>query len=69
MNKGTLYLVGLHIGNIDDVSKRTLNYIQKAKNLVIEREVSGSLDLPAISLRRTSGFICALFRITIGGPE
>lgn len=38
MNKGTLYLVGLHIGNINDISPRSFDYIKKAKNIVIERE-------------------------------
>lgn len=38
MKKGNLYLVGLHIGNLDDVSPRSFNYIKNAKNIVIERE-------------------------------
>lgn len=38
MNTGTLYLVGLHVGNLQDVSHRTLHYLQTAKNVVVERE-------------------------------
>lgn len=38
MNKGKLYLVGLPIGNWDDLSLRVKDYIANAKNLVIERE-------------------------------
>ncbi len=38
MSKGKLYLVGLPIGNWDDVSKRALDYIKNAKYLIIERE-------------------------------
>jgi 16S rRNA (cytidine1402-2'-O)-methyltransferase len=38
MNKGKLYLVGLPIGNWDDLSDRVKNYVSNAKNLVIERQ-------------------------------
>lgn len=38
MEKGKLYLVGLHIGNKDDISFRTIQYLKQAKNIVIERE-------------------------------
>jgi 16S rRNA (cytidine1402-2'-O)-methyltransferase len=38
MKKGKLYLVGLPIGNWDDLSDRVRKYVSTAKNLVIERE-------------------------------
>lgn len=48
MNKGKLYLVGLHIGNIEDVSNRTLRYIKESKNLVIEREEAFERSWPSL---------------------
>lgn len=48
MNKGKLYLVGLHIGNVEDVSSRTLRYIKESKNLVIEREEAFEQNWPSL---------------------
>lgn len=51
MKKGNLYLVGLHIGNVEDVSNRTLRYIEEAKNIVIEREEAFRKNWPAMLLK------------------
>ena len=50
MNKGKLYLVGLPVGNWEDMPPRALKYIKNAKNIVIEREEAFEKIWPALGL-------------------
>lgn len=52
MNKGKLYLVGLPIGNWEDMSVRAYKYIKNAKNIVIEREEAFASIWPALGMER-----------------
>lgn len=60
MQKGKLYLVGLHIGNPDDMSFRINKYIKEAKNLVIEREEAFERVLPNLFKEKTNSNIISI---------
>ena len=36
---GTIYFIGTHIGNEDDMSKRTIKMLKSAKNIVVENKI------------------------------
>lgn len=67
MPKGILYLVGLHIGNVDDVSKRTLDYIKNAKNLVIEREEAFERIWPSLGIEKPNANLISIEYTSNGG--
>ena len=67
MNKGILYLVGLHIGNIEDVSPRTLRYIKEAKNLVIEREEAFENIWTSLNIEKPNANIISIEYTSNGG--
>lgn len=67
MSKGKLYIVGLPIGNWDDISVRALNYIKTAKNIVIEREEAFERIWPALGMSRPNVNIISIEMDSNGG--
>jgi 16S rRNA (cytidine1402-2'-O)-methyltransferase len=69
MNKGKLFLVGMPIGNWEDMSVRAYNYIKNAKNIVIEREEAFREIWPALNLDRSDANIISIeFESNEGEP-
>lgn len=52
MSFGKLYLVGLPVGNWEDMSIRAYKYIKSAKNIVIEREEAFERIWPALGMEK-----------------
>jgi 16S rRNA (cytidine1402-2'-O)-methyltransferase len=50
--KGNLYVVGLPIGNLKDISYRTEEYLKVAKNIVTENEINFINFLKKININR-----------------
>lgn len=69
MQKGKLYLVGLPIGNWEDLSDRTRRYIVEAKNIVIEREEAFEHVWPHVGkVREDANIISIEFESKAGEP-
>jgi 16S rRNA (cytidine1402-2'-O)-methyltransferase len=67
MNKGKLYLVGMPIGNWEDMSVRAYKYIKNAKNIVIEREEAFENIWPALGMQRPDVNIISIEMDSNGG--
>jgi 16S rRNA (cytidine1402-2'-O)-methyltransferase len=67
MKKGKLYLVGLPVGNWEDMSVRAYRYIKNAKNIVIEREEAFENIWPALGMKRPDVNIISIEMDSNGG--
>jgi 16S rRNA (cytidine1402-2'-O)-methyltransferase len=67
MKKGKLYLVGLPVGNWEDMSVRAYKYIKSAKNIVIEREEAFASIWPALGMERPDVNIISIEMDSNGG--
>ena len=54
MKYGKLFLVGLPVGNWEDMSVRSYKYIKNAKNIVIEREEAFEKIWPQLGMEKPS---------------
>lgn len=52
MSYGKLFLVGLPVGNWEDMSLRAYKYIKDAKNIIIEREEAFTNIWPALGMEK-----------------
>jgi 16S rRNA (cytidine1402-2'-O)-methyltransferase len=70
MTKGKLYLVGLPIGNWEDISERAKQYVTTAKNLVIERQEAFEHIWKHVGNPRSDANIISIeFQSTAGEPS
>lgn len=67
MKKGKLYLVGLPVGNWEDMSVRAYKYIKNAKNIVIEREEAFASIWPELGMERPDVNIISIEMDSNGG--
>jgi 16S rRNA (cytidine1402-2'-O)-methyltransferase len=67
MKKGKLYLVGLPVGNWEDMPPRALRYIKEAKNIVIEREEAFAKIWPALGIQKPDVNIISIEMQSRGG--
>ncbi len=67
MQKGKLYLVGLPVGNWEDMPPRALRYIKEAKNIVIEREEAFENIWPALGMQKPDVNIISIEMQSRGG--
>lgn len=67
MKKGKLYLVGLPVGNWEDMPPRALRYIKEAQNIVIEREEAFQKIWPALGIERPNVNIISIEMQSRGG--
>lgn len=67
MKKGKLYLVGLPIGNWEDMPPRALRYITTAKNIVMESEEAFSRIWPRLGIKKPDANFITIEMVSIEG--
>lgn len=67
MKKGKLYLVGLPVGNWEDMPPRALRYIKTAKNIVMESEEAFERIWPALGIEKPNANFITIEMVSIGG--
>jgi len=67
MQPGKLFLVGLPVGNWEDMSVRAYRYIKNAKNIVIEREEAFENIWPALGMEKPNVNIVSIEMDSNGG--
>lgn len=67
MKKGKLYLVGLPVGNWEDMPPRALRYIKTAKNIVMESEEAFEQIWPALGIEKPNANFITIEMVSIGG--
>ena len=67
MKKGKLYLVGLPVGNWEDMPPRALRYIKTAKNIVMESEEAFEQIWPSLGIDKPDANFITIEMVSIGG--
>lgn len=67
MKKGKLYLVGLPVGNWEDMPPRALRYIKTAKNIVMETEEAFERIWPALGIEKPNANFITIEMKSLGG--
>jgi 16S rRNA (cytidine1402-2'-O)-methyltransferase len=67
MKKGKLYLVGLPVGNWEDMPPRALRYIKTAKNIVMESHQAFEMIWPALGIEKPDANFITIQMLSYGG--
>jgi 16S rRNA (cytidine1402-2'-O)-methyltransferase len=67
MKKGKLYLVGLPVGNWEDMPPRALRYIKTAKNIVMESEEAFEMIWPSLGIEKPNANFITIEMVSTGG--